>query len=128
MSLDDVRMRLQPTAALSLDLFQLIEGGEDPIGQWLVGKGPQTLRRLYLWGTGRQEHQVDALRQGEASTPVPASTIQHQHEVFVWPCSDPPFAKAARARKKTSTLTVGKSSQLVCPLCGCTKAKTSIHS
>src|SRR5690242_4543186 len=87
MGLDDLRMRLQPAAAFSLNLFQLIEGGEDPIGQWLVGKWPQSLRGLHLWGIGRQEQQMDALGQGESSTAMPASTIEHQHDVFVWPCS-----------------------------------------
>jgi hypothetical protein len=87
MSLDDVRVCLQPAAALGLNFFQLIEGGEDPIGQWLVGKRPEPLSGLYLWAIGRQEHQVDPLGQGESSTAVPASTIEHQHDLFVWPCS-----------------------------------------
>ena len=87
MSLDDLWMRLKPAAALSLDLFQLIEGGEGPIGQWLVRKRPEPLSGLHLWGIRRQEHQVDALRQVESSTAVPAGTIQDQHDLFVWPCS-----------------------------------------
>ena len=118
MGLDDLRVRLQPAAARSLDLFQLIEGSEDPIGQWLVRKRPEPLSGLHLWGIRRQEHQVDPLWQYESSTAVPPGTIQNQHDLFVWPCSHPPLAKAARAREKTSTLTVGTSLQLVCPLCG----------
>ncbi len=41
MSLDDLWVRLKPAAALGLDLFQLIQGGEDPIGQRLVGERPE---------------------------------------------------------------------------------------
>ena len=59
MGLDDFRVCLQKASAFGLNLFQLIEGGEDPIGEW-------------------------------------------------------PGKKAAR--EKTSTLTVGNSNQLVCPL------------
>ncbi len=87
MGLDDRRVPLQPATALSLDLFQLIEGGEDPIGQWLVRKRPEPLSGLHLWGIRRQEHQVDPLRQFESSTAVPPGTIQNQHDLFVWPCS-----------------------------------------
>ena len=86
MGSDDLRVRLQPAAALSLDLFQLVERGEDPIGQWLIAKWPEALGRLHLWGIRRQEHQVDPLRQCESSTAVPASTIQDQHDAFVWAC------------------------------------------
>ena len=87
MSLDDLRVRLQPAAPLSLDFFQLIEGSEDPIGQWLVRKRPEPLSGLHLGGIRWQEDQVDPLRQFESSTAVPPGTIQNQHDVFVWPCS-----------------------------------------
>jgi len=126
MSLDDCRVCLQPAAAFNLDLFQLVKRGEDPIGQRLVGKRPEPLRGLHLWGIRRQEHQVDPLWQFESCTAVPASPIQHEHNVFVWPCSHPPLANAAKAREKISTLTVGTSSQLVRPLCGCDICK-DIH-
>jgi hypothetical protein len=128
MGLDDLRVRLQPAAAFGLDLFQLVERGEDPIGQRLVRKRPEPRSLLHLWGIRRQEHQVDPLWQLKSSTAVPAGTIENQHDLFVWSCAHPLLAKAARTREKTSTLTVGTSLQLVCPLCGCTKAKTSIHS
>src|SRR5215469_17801635 len=106
MSLNDLWVRLQPAAALGLDLFQFIQRSEDPIGQWLIGKRPEPFSGLYLGRIRRQEHQVDPLRQGESSTAVPSGTIQDQHDLFVWPCSHPPLANAARAREKTSTLTV----------------------
>jgi len=41
MSLEHLRVRLKPAAPLGLDLFQLIQGGEDPIGQRLVGERPE---------------------------------------------------------------------------------------
>jgi len=87
MSLDPLWMHLKPTTALGLDLLQFIQGGEDPIGQWLVGKGPQSLSGLHLWGIRGQEHQVDPLRQLESSTAVPPGTIQNQPDLVVWPCS-----------------------------------------
>ena len=87
MSLDDLWVRLQPAAALGLDLLQFIQGGEDPIGQRLVGKWPQSLSGLHFWGIGRQEHQVDPLWELEPSTAVLSSTIKDQQDLFVWPCS-----------------------------------------
>ena len=87
MGLDDLRVRLQPAAAFGLDLFQLVERGEDPIGQRLVRKRPEPLRRLHLWGIRRQEHQVDPLWQLKSSTAVPAGTIENQHDLFVWSCA-----------------------------------------
>ena len=87
MGLDDLRVSLQPAAAFGLDLFQLVERGEDPIGQWLVGKRPEPLGRLHFWRIRWQERQVDPLWQLQSGTAVPASTIQYQHDVFVWPCS-----------------------------------------
>lgn len=50
-------------------------------------KRPEPLSGLHLWRIGRQEHQVDPLRQGESRTAVPPSPIQDQHDVCVWPCS-----------------------------------------
>lgn len=87
MSLDNLWMRLKPTAPLGLDLFQLIQGGEDPIGQRLVGKRPEPLGGLHLGGIRWQEHQVDAFRKPQLSTAVPACTIKNQHDWFVWSCS-----------------------------------------
>ena len=60
MSPDRLWVRLKPTAPLGLDLFQLIQGGEDPIGQRLVGKRPEPLGGLHLGGIRWQEHQVAA--------------------------------------------------------------------
>jgi hypothetical protein len=87
MSLDNLRVLLQPAAAFGLDLLQLFERGEDAIGQWLVGKRPEPLRGLHLWRIRWQERQVDPLGQCESRTAVPAGTIQHEDDVFVWPCS-----------------------------------------
>jgi hypothetical protein len=87
LGLDDLRVGSQPAAAFDLDLFQRVERGEDPIGEWLVGKGPEPLCGLHLWGIRWQEHQVDPLRQLKSRTAVPSGTIQHQHDVLVWPCS-----------------------------------------
>jgi hypothetical protein len=41
MSLDHLRVRLKPAEPLGLDLSPLIQGGEDPIGQRLVGERPE---------------------------------------------------------------------------------------
>ena len=113
MSLHDLRVGLQPTAAFSLNLFQLIGRGEDAIGQWFVGKRPEPLCRLHLWRIWRQEHQLDPLGQLESTTAVPPSTMCLSG---LAPTSS---ANVARAREKISTLTVGTSRQLVWLLCGC---------
>ena len=87
MSLDDLWMRLKPAAALSLNLFQFIEGGKDPIGQWLVRKRPEPRSLLHLWGIGWQEHQVDAESKPQLSAAMPPCPIKNQHDWFVWSCS-----------------------------------------
>ena len=126
MSLDDLWMRLKPAAALSLNLFQFIEGGKDPIGQWLVRKRPEPFSRLHFWGIRRQEHQVDALRQCKSSTAVPAGTIQHQHDRFVWPCSHPPLAKAESRQGEDLTAFRGHEPPTRLPTLGMDKGK-DIH-
>jgi hypothetical protein len=87
MSVYHLWVRLKPAAALSLDLFQFIQRGEDAIGQRLVRKRPQPLGRLHLWRIGWQEQQVDTLWELELSTAVPPCPIQNQHDLFVWSCS-----------------------------------------
>ncbi len=37
---NDLWMSLQPTTAISLDLFQLVKRSEYPVGQRLIGEGP----------------------------------------------------------------------------------------
>jgi hypothetical protein len=59
MSLNHLWVRLKPAAALGLDLFQLIQGGEDPIGwrlPWLPYKKPSQAwvkRSLLMSSTSR---------------------------------------------------------------------------
>ena len=48
MSAYDLWVRLKPAATLGLDLFQLIQRGEDAIGQRLVGKWPEPLGGLQI--------------------------------------------------------------------------------
>src|SRR5436190_13545992 len=86
-SLDDLWVRLEPAAPFGLHLFQLLQGGEDPIGQWLVGERPEPLSRLYLRRIRRQEDQVDAFGKPQLSTAMPACSIKDQHDLFVQPCS-----------------------------------------
>ena len=76
MSLYHLWVRLKPAAPLGLDLFQLIQRGEDPIGQRLVGERPEPRSLLHLWGIGWQEDQMQPLWQFEVSTAVPPSAIQ----------------------------------------------------
>jgi hypothetical protein len=87
MSPDNLWMCLKPTAPLGLDLFQLIQRGEDPFGQRLVGKRPEPLGGLHLGGIGWQEHQVDAFRKPQLSAAMPPCPIKNQHDGFVWSCS-----------------------------------------
>src|SRR5437667_11216723 len=87
MSAYDLWVRLKPAATRGLDLFQLMQRGEDAIGQRLVGKWPEPLGGLHLWRIGWQEHHLDALRQRQLSTAMPARPIKDQHDLFVRPCS-----------------------------------------
>ena len=45
---NNLRMSLEPAAALGLNVFKLVKRAKDPIGQRLIGERPQALCRLEL--------------------------------------------------------------------------------
>lgn len=49
---DDVRMSLEPAAPCDLHLLQFIERAEGPVGQRLIGEGPEAFSRLQLRRVG----------------------------------------------------------------------------
>src|SRR5260370_17400214 len=59
-STHDRRVILEPAAALGLHLFQLIQRGEHPIGQWLIGERPKPRSLLDLGGIRREGKQLGA--------------------------------------------------------------------
>jgi len=87
---DDIGTRLQSDAALCLDVFQVVDRGEVPIGQYGIGERPKMFGRLQLRRIGRKEQQVDVLRHAQARAIVPASAVQHEHDLLVWTCPNLP--------------------------------------
>ena len=85
---DDLRLVLQHDAALDLSLFELIKGVEYLIGHALIGERQQALAGLQLWSVGRQKQQVDALRNYELMTAMPARLVEHQQHALRRSCAD----------------------------------------
>src|SRR5260221_3845772 len=79
---DEVRARLQPNAARGLGILQRLDAGEVPIDQHGIRQWPQMLRRLQFRGVWRQEQQVDMLGHSHLETGVPASAVEHEHDLF----------------------------------------------
>jgi hypothetical protein len=78
---------LEPAAALGLNLFKLVKRREGSIGERLVGERPEAFCGLQLWRMRGQEEQMQPLRDHQASAFVPTGLIEHQSNVFLWPCS-----------------------------------------
>ena len=66
---------MQGDAALRLSIPQLLDAGEVPVDQHGVGERLQVLRRLELWGIGRQEEQMDMLRHPHTRSLMPADAV-----------------------------------------------------
>lgn len=77
-------MGLEVPAAFAEDRLQVIQRGEDAIGQWLVTQSPEALGWLQLGRVGRQEDQGQALRHDQFMAAMPAGLIEHQHDVDGW--------------------------------------------
>lgn len=82
---NDVRMSLEPAAALCLNILQLIKRTEDAIGQWLIGERPQAFCGLQFRRMRGQKEQMQPFGNHQSTTLVPASLIQHQENLLVWP-------------------------------------------
>lgn len=80
---NEIGAGLQRHTALSLGIFEFINGGEVAIGQRGVGQRPEVFSGLQLGGIGGQEEQVEVLRDPELETAVPASPVQDQHDLLV---------------------------------------------
>ena len=75
-----------------------------PIDQHGIGERPQMLCRLELGRVGRQEEQMDMVRDAQALGAVPAGTIQHEDDLpgGVAPTA---VAKPASSASKSGMLT-----------------------
>jgi hypothetical protein len=81
---------------------------------------PQTFCWLELGRMRWQKEQMQAVWKLEISTLVPASLIQDQEQLLVWP-SLLFLGEGSQSERKNLLLTVGRSNQPVFPRSGCTK-------
>src|SRR5918912_2953199 len=82
---NDLRMSLEPAAALRLNVLQFVKRTEDPIGQRLVGERPQAFCGLKLRRMRWQKEQMQPFGNLEPCTLVPARLVEDQGDVFVGP-------------------------------------------
>ena len=82
---NDLRMSLEPAATFRLNVLQLVERAEDPIGKRLIGERPQAFCGLQLGRMGWQKEQMQPFWNHELPTLVPARLIQHQENLLVRP-------------------------------------------
>jgi hypothetical protein len=88
MGTNNLRLLLEHHTALRLGGFQVIKRLKGPIGDGLVGQGPQALAGLQFWGIGWQKEQVQSFRHDQLLAGVPPGTIQHQEDMLGWTSSD----------------------------------------
>lgn len=74
---------LYETAALALDLLEVIQGGEGPVEQRRVGQGPQAFGRLQFRGVGGQEGQSDALGHVKIGAGMPPRIVEHEQDMML---------------------------------------------
>src|SRR5947209_6750860 len=79
---DEVRLGLEDEAALSLDCLKHGQALEAPIGERLIGQGPEMLCWLQLRRIRRQECEVDALGDADLLAGVPARAIKNQDDAL----------------------------------------------
>ena len=96
---DRLRLLLQDSTALDLGRLQVVECLERAISHAFIRERPQAFTGLQFRRIRRQEEQVDALRNDEVRTAMPASSIQHQQDPFVLPGSHRPSKVRQRNRK-----------------------------
>src|SRR5260370_21262964 len=81
-STHDRRVILEPAAALGLHLFQLIQRGKHPIGQWLIAERPKPRSLLDLGRIRRGGEQQAGPAQRRGGTPfAPRPPHQPPHTV-----------------------------------------------
>lgn len=78
----------QRTAALGQNVFELVEVGDELVGECFVDERPEPLGGLKLGAVGRLEDKLDALGDDEFGAGVPPRLIQHQQDLFVRPRTD----------------------------------------
>lgn len=78
MPADEVGLGLEDQAALGLDGFQIGQALKPSIGEGFIGQRPEMLRWLQLRGVGRQEEEMDALRDASLLAGMPAGAIEDQ--------------------------------------------------
>jgi hypothetical protein len=77
-----LRLVLEGETARRLRVLQLVNRGKVAIDERGIGERPQVLSRLKFGGIGWQEEHVEVLRNLKHETGVPASPIQHEHNLL----------------------------------------------
>jgi hypothetical protein len=78
----EITAGLQSDTALRLGLLQLVDGGEMPIHQHGIGKGPEMFGWLQFWRIGWEEEQVEVVWHAQALGAVPARAIQYEDDLL----------------------------------------------
>src|SRR5260370_37201037 len=85
-STHDRRVILEPAAALGLHLFQLIQRGKHPIGQWLIAERPKPRSLLDLGRIRRGVQKLDSpCVRGSGTLLLPRATPRQPKLMFVSP-------------------------------------------
>ena len=79
-------MLLEVPAALGLHRLQAGQILEASVRQGLVGERPEMLGRLQLGRVGGQDEEMEALGDLDLVAGMPAGSIQHQEDPFLWSC------------------------------------------
>ena len=77
------RPGLNVSTALTEFIQEVVERRNDAVGNGFIDEDPQPFRRLQFGGIGRQEDQMEPLRQQHLRTAVPARPIDHEYDVLV---------------------------------------------
>jgi hypothetical protein len=73
---------LQGGAVGQLGVFELLDAGEMPVDEHVVGQRPEMLSRLPLGRVRRQEHEVDVVGHREPRAGVPARAVKDQDDLL----------------------------------------------
>lgn len=85
---NDRGLGLQGGAAGKLGVLQRLDAEEMLVDQGVVGEWPEVFGRLQLGGIGRQEQQMNVLRDPQLDARVPTRAIQHEHDLLLGPRPD----------------------------------------
>ncbi len=74
------RIAIEASATVCDDAFQIGEGLEVLVGEWLIQDGPEVLSRLKLGRVRGQVGEPDPVRHGQVWLSVPTGAVQPEHD------------------------------------------------